>query len=124
MVCCWEIRGPGAGWGRWLSWVCRGQWFRLVGDQTRRAQRWLRASLLPEISRYMKLRWCAQIKRIVITVAAALAFAASVRCAARPLYGGVLRVELRASSVTLNPSRWKPGSLDFAANGRLAGLIF
>jgi ABC-type transport system substrate-binding protein len=36
----------------------------------------------------------------------------------------VLRVELRASSVTLNPSRWKAGSPDYAANDRLAELIF
>jgi ABC-type transport system substrate-binding protein len=48
----------------------------------------------------------------------------SVLCAARPQYGGVLRVELRASSVTLNPRRWKPGSPEYATNQRLAELIF
>jgi peptide/nickel transport system substrate-binding protein len=70
------------------------------------------------------LRWCAQIRRVVLAVAAALLLAASVRCATRPQYGGVLRVELRASSVTLNPSRWKAGSPEYAANERLAELMF
>src|SRR4029077_10603069 len=48
----------------------------------------------------------------------------SALCAARPQYGGVLRVELRTSTVTLNPRRWKPGSQEFASNERLAELIF
>ena len=61
---------------------------------------------------------------MVFVVTATLVFAASVHCAARPQYGGVLRVELRTSSVTMDPSRWKPGSLDYGANERLAGLIF
>jgi len=52
-------------------------------------------------------------------------FVSSALCAAaRPQYGGVLRVELRASSVTLNPRRWKPGSPEYATNQRLAELIF
>jgi hypothetical protein len=33
-------------------------------------------------------------------------------------------VELRASSITLNPRRWKPGWQEFATNERLAELIF
>ena len=33
-------------------------------------------------------------------------------------------MELRASSITLNPRRWKPGSQEFATNERLAELIF
>jgi ABC-type transport system substrate-binding protein len=43
---------------------------------------------------------------------------------ARPQYGGVLRVELRAASVNLNPAKWKAGSADFATNQRLAELLF
>jgi len=70
------------------------------------------------------LRWCAQIRRIAFAVAAALVFAASVRGATRPQYGGVLRVELRASAMTLNPSQWKMGSGDYAGNQRLAELVF
>ena len=68
--------------------------------------------------------WCAQIRRIVLAALAALLFATNVRSATRPQYGGVLRVELRASTVTLNPSRWKSGSLEYAANERLAELTF
>ena len=49
---------------------------------------------------------------------------ACVRCAEKPQYGGTLRVELRATSMTLNPARWKAGSQDFATNERLAALVF
>ncbi len=44
--------------------------------------------------------------------------------AARPQYGGVLRVELRAASANLNPAKWKTGSAEFASNQRLAELLF
>jgi peptide/nickel transport system substrate-binding protein len=44
--------------------------------------------------------------------------------AERPQYGGVLRVDLRAASVNLNPAKWKAGSADFATNQRLAELLF
>jgi ABC-type transport system substrate-binding protein len=47
-----------------------------------------------------------------------------VHAAARPQYGGVLRVELRASSVNLHPAKWRAGSADFATNQRLAELLF
>jgi len=70
------------------------------------------------------LRWRAQIKTAFYCAVAALFFVASAACATRPQYGGVLRVELRASAVTLNPRRWKPGSVEYATNQRLAGLIF
>ena len=50
--------------------------------------------------------------------------AASGMGAARPQYGGVLRVELRAMSVTLQPVKWKAGSAEFASNERLAELVF
>jgi peptide/nickel transport system substrate-binding protein len=70
------------------------------------------------------LGWCAQIRRGVPVVLVALLLTASVRSAARPQYGGVLRVELRTSSVTLHPSRWKAGSPEYAANSRLAELMF
>lgn len=44
--------------------------------------------------------------------------------AARPQYGGVLRVDLRATSATLLPAKWKAGSAEFASNERLAELVF
>jgi peptide/nickel transport system substrate-binding protein len=70
------------------------------------------------------LRCPAQIRSAFCCVIVALLFVAGATCAARPQYGGVLRVELRASSITLNPRRWKPGSQEFATNERLAELIF
>ena len=42
----------------------------------------------------------------------------------RPRYGGTLRVELRSASVTLDPRKWKPGSLESAASEKLATLLF
>jgi len=41
-----------------------------------------------------------------------------------PHYGGVLRVQLRASNVSLDPREWKPGSLAAADGERLAGLVY
>jgi len=70
------------------------------------------------------LPWPAQTKIVFYSAAAALFLVASAACAARPQYGGVLRVELRASAVTLNPRRWKAGSPEYATNQRLAELIF
>ena len=42
----------------------------------------------------------------------------------RPSYGGTLRVVLRASSVSLDPREWKPGSSSSAQNEQLAVLIY
>ncbi|HLK03977.1 MAG TPA: ABC transporter substrate-binding protein [Candidatus Acidoferrum sp.] len=42
----------------------------------------------------------------------------------RPRYGGVLRVEFLAASVSLDPRTWKPGSRDNTANERLAALVY
>jgi ABC-type transport system substrate-binding protein len=70
------------------------------------------------------LRCPAQIRSAFCCAVAALFFVAGAAWAARPQYGGVLRVELRASSITLNPRRWKPGWQEFATNERLAELIF
>jgi ABC-type transport system substrate-binding protein len=70
------------------------------------------------------LRWPVQISNAFCCCVATVFLVASAICAARPQYGGVLRVELRASSVTLNPRRWKPGSPEYATNQHLAELIF
>jgi peptide/nickel transport system substrate-binding protein len=70
------------------------------------------------------LRWPAQFRSAFCCGVATVFFVAGALCAARPRYGGVLRVELRALSVTLNPRRWKPGSSEYATNQRLAELIF
>jgi len=55
---------------------------------------------------------------------AMLMFAAGLHSAAKPIYGGTLRVELRATASALNPAQWKAGSAEFAANERLAELMF
>jgi peptide/nickel transport system substrate-binding protein len=70
------------------------------------------------------LHWPAQIRKFFYCAAATLFFAVGATCAARPQYGGVLRVELRASAVTLNPRRWKPGAPEYATNERMAELLF
>lgn len=49
---------------------------------------------------------------------------ANARGAGKPVYGGTLRVELRASGVTWNPAKWKPGTPEFSSNERLGELVF
>ncbi len=41
-----------------------------------------------------------------------------------PRYGGTLHVKLRASSVSLDPRTWTPGSLAFADSEKLASLVY
>ncbi|HEY2547064.1 MAG TPA: ABC transporter substrate-binding protein [Candidatus Acidoferrum sp.] len=50
--------------------------------------------------------------------------ASSAPSATHPKYGGTLRVELHATSVSLNPREWQAGSLESAANEKLAALVF
>ena len=69
------------------------------------------------------LRCPAQIRAAIVFVAALLWIAAA-EASERPQYGGVLRVELRASSVATNPQKWKLGSPELANNERLAALLF
>jgi peptide/nickel transport system substrate-binding protein len=74
--------------------------------------------------RCIALRWPAAIKGLS-RVVGVLCFAALPGIGAvRPQYGGVLRVELRAAATNLNPTKWKTGSSDFAANQRLAELVY
>lgn len=42
----------------------------------------------------------------------------------RPRYGGTLRVELSATSVSFDPRSWKPGSLNVGDSEKLAALIY
>src|SRR5258708_25019991 len=57
---------------------------------------------------------------ISAAIAALACFAAQ---AAPPRYGGTLHVRLRASSVSLDPGEWTPGSLSSAASEKLASLV-
>ncbi|HEY6387259.1 MAG TPA: ABC transporter substrate-binding protein [Candidatus Acidoferrum sp.] len=46
------------------------------------------------------------------------------RAAENPRYGGTLRLELPAASVSLDPREWRVGSPESAANEKLAALVF
>ena len=74
--------------------------------------------------RCIALRWRAAIKGLSSALAVLWFAALPGIGAVRPQYGGVLRVELRAASANLNPAKWKTGSSDFAANQRLAELVY
>src|SRR5882724_10700766 len=87
------------------------------------ARAWWCATLQREITRCTALGWLAQIRAAAFCVAALL-WIGPVRSSERPQYGGVLRVELRASVVVMNPQKWKAGAADFATNERLAALVF
>ena len=68
--------------------------------------------------------WSVTTKRLA---AAGLLFAivASVpECSERQRYGGTLRVELRASAVSLDPREWKAGALDSATNEKMGALVY
>jgi len=69
------------------------------------------------------LRWLAVSERLVALLSI-FPFAAASFASTKPRYGGVLRVELLASSTTLDPRAWKAGSRDFGTNERLAALVF
>src|SRR5215475_12827528 len=74
--------------------------------------------------RCIALRSPVAIRDLCCAFALCCVTAAGIGGAARPQYGGVLRVELRAASLNLNPAKWKAGSADFASNERLAELLF
>ncbi len=62
--------------------------------------------------------------RFLVLGSVLLASAATVPAAENPRYGGTLRVELSAARVSLDPRTWQVGSLDSAANEKLAALVF
>ena len=45
-------------------------------------------------------------------------------CAERQRYGGTLRVELRAASVSLDPREWRVGSTESATDEKIGALVF
>ena len=69
---------------------------------------------------------CIKSRSFAATSAAlACLFCATItRATERPRYGGVLRVELHAASISLDPRQWKPGSLAAAENEKLAALVY
>src|SRR5580693_8538520 len=59
-----------------------------------------------------------------LTVAVLLLFALPLSASTRPKYGGTLRVEVHAASVSLDPREWQVGSLESATNQKMAELVF
>ena len=68
--------------------------------------------------RFTRSRWLAAISSAVVALACVCAQAAA------PRYGGTLYVKLRASSVSLDPREWTPGSLSSATGEKLASLVY
>jgi len=68
--------------------------------------------------RSTKLRWLAAISL------AAVALAGGGAQASPPRYGGTLHVKLRASSISLDPRDWAPGSASLADSEKLASLVY
>ena len=62
--------------------------------------------------------------RLLALSNALLAAAATAGGAVSPRYGGTLRIELHAASISLDPREWQAGSLEAAANEKLAALVF
>jgi peptide/nickel transport system substrate-binding protein len=59
-----------------------------------------------------------------LSLATQLLSASPLLAAAHPKYGGTLRVEVHAASVSLDPPEWQVGSLDSATNEKMAELVF
>ena len=70
--------------------------------------------------RFTKSLWFAGISAALLLLLAATAASAT----KRPRYGGTLRVEMLASSVTLDPRQWKSGSLSAREDEKLAALVY
>jgi peptide/nickel transport system substrate-binding protein len=59
-----------------------------------------------------------------LSIAAHLLLASPVTAATHPRYGGTLRVEVHAASMSLDPREWQAGSLESATNQKMAELVF
>ena len=62
-------------------------------------------------------------RRFICLTAIGLVFCPANLATQQPRYGGTLRVELHAASVTLDPRKWKAGSVESAASEKMAELI-
>lgn len=70
--------------------------------------------------RFTKSLWFAAISAALLLLLAATAASAT----KRPRYGGTLRVEMLASSVTLDPREWKSGAFSAREDEKLAALVY
>jgi ABC-type transport system substrate-binding protein len=73
--------------------------------------------------RFIESLWPVRTKQVVFAVLA-LVLPPSARGSKWPQYGGTLRVELRAASVSLDPRDWKTGTLDSATDEKLGALVY
>ncbi len=73
--------------------------------------------------RFIESLWPAR-TRLAVFVMLALALLPSARGSRWPEYGGTLRVELRAASVSLDPREWKAGAMESATDEKMGALVF
>src|SRR6266850_2613446 len=73
--------------------------------------------------RSIESHWLVRTKLVVIALFV-LAFPASARAYRWPEYGGTLRVELHALTLSLDPREWRIGTPEFATNEKFAALVF
>ena len=66
----------------------------------------------------------AAIKRSILAGLLCALVASSLAYAERQRYGGTLRVELRAASVSLDPREWRMGSTESATDEKMGALVF
>src|SRR6266404_4474063 len=108
---------------QWQRCACLGRCRRLGREQMPEAPAWWCGIYPREITRCTALGCPAQIRAAAFFVATLL-WVGSARSSEHPQYGGVLRVELRAGAVVMNPQKWQAGAPDFASNVRMAALVF
>src|SRR5713226_8981535 len=73
--------------------------------------------------RFIELHWLVGTRLFVIALFA-LALYPSARGSRGPEYGGTLRVELHAATVSLDPREWKPGTMESATDEKMGVLVF
>ena len=73
--------------------------------------------------RSIALRWPVVSKRLLALISI-FVFATAASGSTKPRYGGTLRVEFLAQTISIDPRGWKAGSREFATNERLAALVF
>jgi peptide/nickel transport system substrate-binding protein len=73
--------------------------------------------------RFIESLWPAR-TRLAVFGMLGLALLPSARGSRWPQYGGTLRVELRAASVSLDPREWKAGAMESATDEKMGALVF
>jgi MarR-like DNA-binding transcriptional regulator SgrR of sgrS sRNA len=73
--------------------------------------------------RFIESPWRAR-TRLAVVAMLALALLPSARGSRWPQYGGTMRVEMRVTSVSLDPREWKMGTAESAADEKLGALVY